>query len=130
MAETRLDILANDYEALTIEDLEGRIIGGIHFEEAEDSDYRHASVDIFLDPSVRGRGLGGEAIGVVAKYLFEELGHHRLTIDPAVENTAAIRAYSKVGFQPVGVMRKYEIGPDGNWHDGLLMELLVEEFSG
>ena len=52
---------------------------------------------------------------------------HRITIDPAAANTAAIRAYEKVGFRPVGVMRSYERGPDGTWHDGLLMELLAGE---
>ena len=34
---------------------------------------------------------------------------------------------AKVGFRPVGVMRRYERGPDGEWHDGLLMELLAED---
>jgi hypothetical protein len=53
-------------------------------------------------------------------------GHHRITIDPAAENAAAIRAYEKVGFRPVGVMRRYERDVDGDgWHDGLLMELLA-----
>src|SRR5215210_7030084 len=32
------------------------------------------------------------------------------------------------GFLQVGVMRRYERGPDGEWHDGLLMDLLAEEF--
>jgi aminoglycoside 6'-N-acetyltransferase len=50
-----------------------------------------------------------------------------VTIDPAAANTRAIAAYAKVGFRPVGVMRKYERGPDGTWHDGLLMDLLREE---
>ena len=48
-------------------------------------------------------------------------------IDPATDNEAAIRAYAKVGFRRVGVMRQYERGPDGSWHDGLLMELLADE---
>ena len=56
-----------------------------------------------------------------------DLGHHRLVIDPAADNAAAIRCYSKVGFRPVGVMRKYERGVDGTWHDGLLMDLLAHE---
>jgi hypothetical protein len=54
-------------------------------------------------------------------------GHHRLTIDPAASNARAIAAYAKVGFRPVGIMRQYERGPDGTWHDGLLMELLRED---
>jgi aminoglycoside 6'-N-acetyltransferase len=55
-------------------------------------------------------------------------GHHRLTIDPAADNQAAIRAYKKIGFISVGVMRSYERGPNGTWHDGLLMEMLADEF--
>jgi aminoglycoside 6'-N-acetyltransferase len=34
-----------------------------------------------------------------------------------------------VGFQPVGVLRRYERGPDGSWHDGLLMDLLPEDLT-
>ena len=63
----------------------------------------------------------------LARHLLAERGHHRITIDPAAANTAAIRTYEKVGFRPVGVMRLYEQGPDGTWHDGLLMELLAGE---
>jgi aminoglycoside 6'-N-acetyltransferase len=32
-----------------------------------------------------------------------------------------------VGFRPVGVMRQYERGGDGRFHDGLLMDLLRGE---
>ena len=48
-------------------------------------------------------------------------------IDPAADNAAAIACYRKVGFRDVGVMRRYEKGPDGIWHDGLLMELVVDD---
>jgi aminoglycoside 6'-N-acetyltransferase len=33
-----------------------------------------------------------------------------------------------VGFRRVGIIRNYERGPDGVWHDGLLMDMLKEEF--
>ncbi len=72
--------------------------------------------------------MGTEAIRLLARHLFGERGHHRLTIDPAADNTAAIRAYEKVGFRSVGIMRNYERGPDGVWRDGLLMDMLREEF--
>jgi aminoglycoside 6'-N-acetyltransferase len=36
--------------------------------------------------------------------------------------------YEKAGFRPVGVMRRYERDAlGGDWHDGLLMELLAGE---
>jgi ribosomal protein S18 acetylase RimI-like enzyme len=43
----------------------------------------------------------------------------------AAVNAAAIRAYEKVGFRTVGVMREYWRSPDGSWRDGLLMDLLA-----
>jgi aminoglycoside 6'-N-acetyltransferase len=45
----------------------------------------------------------------------------------AADNARAIAAYRKVGFRPVGIMRRYERAADGHWRDGLLMELLAEE---
>jgi aminoglycoside 6'-N-acetyltransferase len=65
----------------------------------------------------------------VAAYLFDVRGHHRLTIDPAADNRRAIRAYEKVGFRLVGVMRRYELGADGHFHDGLLMDLLRDDLA-
>ncbi|MGB3682724.1 MAG: GNAT family protein [Rubrobacteraceae bacterium] len=108
--------------------VDGEVVGGIQYGEEDDPMYRHANVDIFLTTSRHGEGLGTEAIRVLARHLFEERHHHRLTIDPAADNVAAIRAYEKVGFRRIGVMREYERGPDGVWHDGLLMDMLREEF--
>lgn len=114
---------------LTIE-VDGVIVGLIQYWEEPEPKYRHAGIDLFLDPAVHGRGVGTEAVRRVVRLLIDELGHHRITIDPAAANTAAIRTYTKVGFRPVGVMRSYERDADGEgWHDGLLMELLAGEES-
>ena len=105
----------------------GQIVGYVQYAEETDPDYRHASVDIFLGDEGRGRGYGPEAIRTLARHLFEDRGHHRLTIDPSAANARAIAAYERVGFRPVGIMRLYERGPDGTFHDGLLMDMLREE---
>ena len=112
---------------LTIE-LDGAVVGMIQFFEEPTPKYRHASIDLFLDPALHGRGLGTEAVRRVVRHLIDERAHHRITIDPATENAAAIRAYEKVGFRPVGVMRRSERDTGGSgWHDGLLMELLADD---
>jgi aminoglycoside 6'-N-acetyltransferase len=116
-----------DSTRLAIE-LDGAVVGMIEFWEELTPKYRHATIDLFLDPAVHGRGLGTEAVRRIVRQLIEERGHHRITIDPATENSVAIRAYEKAGFMPVGVMRRYERDVDGGgWHDGLLMELLADE---
>jgi aminoglycoside 6'-N-acetyltransferase len=110
-------------------ELEGAVVGLAQYHEEEDPMYRHAGIDLFLSEQVHGRGLGTDAVRTLARYLIRERGHHRLVIDPAADNAAAIRTYEKVGFRPVGVMRRYERLPGGEWHDGLLMDLLADEFS-
>jgi RimJ/RimL family protein N-acetyltransferase len=104
--------------------------GMVQYAEENEPDYRHASIDIFLDPDVHGRGVGRDAVRTLARHLVNDRRHHRLVIDPAVDNEAAIRCYAAVGFQPVGVMRNYERDADGaGWHDGLLMDVLAEELT-
>ena len=105
----------------------GKVVGWIQWQAEDDPDYRHASIDVYLDPAVHGRGLGTDAVRTLARHLVVDHGHHRITIDPAADNEAAIHSYTKVGFRPVGVMRRSERGADGTWHDSLLMDLLAEE---
>src|SRR4051812_3729755 len=115
-----------DGMAFTIE-VDGELAGWLGFDEENDPDYRFASVDITLAPAYQDRGIGPEALRAVIDWLVRERGHHRFTIDPAAHNARAIQAYAKVGFRPVGILRRYERGQDGTWHDGLLMDLLAEE---
>jgi aminoglycoside 6'-N-acetyltransferase len=114
---------------MTIE-VDGAIAGLVQFSEELDPKYRHAAIDLFLDPALHGRGIGAEAVRQVVRHLVDERGHHRITIEPAAANVAAIRAYEAVGFRRVGVMRRYERDVDGpGWHDGVLMELVAGDES-
>jgi RimJ/RimL family protein N-acetyltransferase len=108
--------------------VDGAVAGLIQYGEELEPKYRQASIDLFLDPALHGRGIGTEAVRRVVRMLIEERGHHRITIDPAASNHAAVRAYEKVGFKRVGIMHKAERDSDGQgWHDSLLMELIAGE---
>jgi aminoglycoside 6'-N-acetyltransferase len=121
------ELVADDEVTAFAVEVDGEVAGSIQFAEEEDPDYRHAGIDIFLHSRFQGRGLGTDAVRTLARYLLEVRGHHRLTIDPSASNERAIHTYAKIGFRPVGVMRRYERGPDGTFHDGLLMDLLAGE---
>ena len=103
------------------------LAGLIQYSEEDDPMYRHAGIDLFLSDAFQRSGLGTDAVRAMARHLTADRGHHRLVIDPAAGNLAAIRTYEKAGFKPVGVMRQYERLPGGEWHDGLLMDLLSDE---
>jgi aminoglycoside 6'-N-acetyltransferase len=106
--------------------VDGAVAGLIQFTEELEPRYRHAAIDLFVDPVLHNRGIGTEALRRVVRLLVDERDHHRITIDPATENRAAIRSYEKAGFRRVGVMRRSERDVDGpSWHDSLLMELIA-----
>jgi aminoglycoside 6'-N-acetyltransferase len=107
--------------------LDGTVIGYLQWYEETDPMYRHAAVDLFLDPAFHGQGLGTEVVRMACAHLIDDRGFHRLVIDPVVENEVAIACYRKVGFRSVGVLRRYERDRFGVWKDGLLMDLLGEE---
>ncbi len=110
-------------------ELDDRVVGWIQWSAEEEPDYRHATIDIYLDPAVHGRGVGADAVRTLVIHLVRAHGHHRIEIDPAADNIAAIRCYSKVGFRPIGIRRASERGNDGHWHDALLMDLLAEDIA-
>jgi aminoglycoside 6'-N-acetyltransferase len=124
------DLLGGTDSVLLVVEIDGEVAGGIQYHEEDDPMYRHAGIDIYLATRFQDRGAGREAVALLAGFLFEQRGHHRLTIDPAAANERAIRSYASVGFRPVGVLRQYERGTDGRFHDGLLMDLLRGELTG
>jgi aminoglycoside 6'-N-acetyltransferase len=121
------DLIEAQGTTVFVIEVDGEVVGSVQYVEEPAPDYRHASVDVFLNPKHHGRGLGSDAVRTLARHLVHDRGHHRLAIDPAADNVKAIKAYKRVGFREVGVMRRYERGPDGEWHDGMLMDLLASD---
>ena len=103
------DPTIDDQDAFTIL-VDGEIAGWVGWYEEDDPITATAGLDIFVAPAHQGRGIGREALSLVARWLIDERGHHRIIIDPAASNTRAIATYASLGFRPVGVMRRYERG--------------------
>lgn len=117
----------DDGEELLAIEVEGKLAGYIEiFEEDDDPDWRYASLDIYVSPALIGKGYGTESLRLAIDFIAQVRKHHRITIDPSVDNEIAIASYTKLGFEPVGVMKKYWRDGDGKWRDSLLMELIIE----
>jgi aminoglycoside 6'-N-acetyltransferase len=85
-----------DVEAFVVE-ADGQPIGYLQVW----ADVDGGGIDMFLVPEARGRGLGPDAARAVARYLRAERGWRRVTVDPYLWNTAAVRAWERAGFRRV-----------------------------
>jgi aminoglycoside 6'-N-acetyltransferase len=105
-------------------------VGILQVDAVDDPDYESAGIDITVFDGHQDRGLGTDALRTLARFLLGPGGRHRLTIDPALANARSIAACEHAGFRPVGVMRDYERGPDGTWHDNLLLDMIRSDLAG
>ena len=90
----------------------------------------NASADLSVivgDEKDRDQGLGTEAIWVILRYAFEDLGLHRVSLSVFEFNERAITSYEKLGFKEEGRLRQV-IRRDGESHDAILMRILASEW--
>jgi aminoglycoside 6'-N-acetyltransferase len=64
-------------------------------------DCEQGGLDMFLEPSARGRGLGPDAARAMARHLVEERSWAHVTVDPYLWNIPALHAWRKAGFVDV-----------------------------
>lgn len=125
----------NDLESVTDEivgawtlEIAGAIAGLLECHEETEPMYPEVAFDIMLGTRWHGHGYGRRALRLAIDY-FIDRGYHRFSIDPAAANEPAIRCYAAVGFQPVGILRRAERAPSGEWRDSLLMDLLASDLT-
>jgi RimJ/RimL family protein N-acetyltransferase len=91
-------------------------------------DRRHesATIGLILGEAERwGRGHASEAISLISRYAFEELGLGKLTAGCYAENEGSRRAFEKAGFVVEGRRRSQRIAHDGRRTDELQLGLVA-----
>jgi RimJ/RimL family protein N-acetyltransferase len=78
-------------------------------------------------PDDRHQGYGTEAIELLIRYAFEELGLNRVGLSAFDFNGEAISAYEKLGFAVEGRYRQ-AIKRNSGFHDAILMSILKNEW--
>ena len=61
------------------------------------------------DPMVRGRGVGGFTERFVLRYVFEELGLHKLCCEVLSSNPAVVAMHEKFGFHIDGTLPQHRV---------------------
>ena len=84
-----------------IVEADSRPIGYIQYWHTDDDPAQDSGgIDMVLLPSARGQRLGPDAARALVDHLIRERGWRRVTVDPSLDNPAAIRAWARAGFVP------------------------------
>ena len=87
----------------------------------------NAELGYWLYPHARGRGLMRQAVELVRRHAFEDLGLHRLQAGTDISNFASARVLRRAGFRMWGVERAVLARPGGTRSDALNWELLASD---
>ena len=94
---------------------------------AHRSSFQNAYVGYWIDEALAGRGLMPEAVVVLARFAFEELGLHRLQISIIPRNAASRRVPEKLGLRDEGIAVRY-LEINGIWEDHVRYAITAEEW--
>ncbi|HZQ82176.1 MAG TPA: GNAT family protein [Gaiellaceae bacterium] len=109
-----------------IVEVDGERAGAMGFEERS-AQHRIAHLGgLAVHPDFRGRGVADDAARRLQRYLFDELGFHRLELACYGFNERAIRHTERVGFVREGVKRRAYLR-HGEWQDAVQFGLLRED---
>jgi RimJ/RimL family protein N-acetyltransferase len=91
---------------------------------------RSSFLGIFIgDKEYWSKGYGREAITLLLEYAFNLLNLNSVMLGVFSFNERAIQCYKSVGFKEIGRRRQSRL-IGGKYYDGVLMDILAEEFNG
>lgn len=93
-----------------------RFIGKIQISNIIVGVFKSAFVGYSIDESEQGKGYMKEALSLVSKYAFDEMGLHRLEASTLIDNIKSQRVLKACGFKELGINENY-LFINGKWRD-------------
>jgi ribosomal-protein-alanine N-acetyltransferase len=90
--------------------------------------FQNAHVGYWVDEAQAGNGYIPEALVVAARFVFEEVGLHRLQVSIVPGNGPSRRVVEKLDLRCEGLAERY-LEIDGRWEDHLRFALTSEEWA-
>ena len=86
-------------------EVDGEAVGQIYYNDIEErAGARRTELDLWMRAEAHcGRGYGSDALETLCAHLAETLAVTACMVQPSARNPRAIRAYEKVGFQPLAL---------------------------
>ena len=106
MAKLKEEIVSGQSIHLAVADDTDEYLGTISLKEIS-LEHHSAEMAISLRKKAQGHGVATEAIRLLLKKGFNELGLHRICLTVLADNIAAIKLYEKCGFAFEGELRDH-----------------------
>jgi ribosomal-protein-alanine N-acetyltransferase len=111
---------------LIFENATGNLAGGISIGNIRRGVSQSGQIGYWMGARYAGRGMMGEALGLVIPFAFGTLRLHRVEAACIPGNDRSVRVLEKAGFQREGLLRSY-LKINGTWQDHYLYALTAEE---
>lgn len=122
-------VKGNDRESTTlvIEDNHHNKVGMVD-PNSEDRRVGVFTCGLWIKPEFQRKGYATEALNLVLKFYFEQLGYQKFNSGIVSYNTASIKLHEKMGFVYEGRIRR-DVLSEGKYYDTILYGLTIEEYS-
>ncbi|MFD0589040.1 GNAT family N-acetyltransferase [Paenibacillus sp. GCM10027627] len=102
------------------------VIGEVILSEVVRDNLQGCWIGYFLDREHNGKGYMTEAVKLVVRHAFEQLGLHRIEAGVMPHNGASTQVLLKAGFAKEGISRK-NVKINGNWEDHQLLAIIEDD---
>ncbi|MCL5999388.1 MAG: GNAT family N-acetyltransferase [Chloroflexi bacterium] len=116
----------NDVYRLVIESAPGEVVGTLNTMACDRRCGTFKYGIAIFRPHWR-KGYASEAIRLLLRYYFQELGYQKVTVHVYAFNDASLKLHQKLGFQIEGRLRRM-IYTNGAYHDEYVLGLTSDEF--
>lgn len=105
----------------------GTFAGEINLNSIQRGPFQNAYIGYWIDQAQAGHSYVPEAVVVVMRFAFEELGLHRVQISIIPRNSRSRRVVEKLGVRDEGVAVRY-LEINGVWEDHIRFAMTAEEW--
>lgn len=104
---------------------DGRVVGRISLSAIERGPAQSAHLGYWVVQEANGRGVASQAVALMLRLAFGELGLHRVQAGTLLHNLGSQKVLSRNGFERIGVARAF-LKIAGEWQDHVLFQRLAD----
>jgi ribosomal-protein-alanine N-acetyltransferase len=108
--------------------VDGEFAGEVNLSAVQRGPFQSGYVGYWIDEKQAGNGYIAEALVVLMRLGFEELGLHRMQVAIIPRNTASRRVVEKLDLRDEGTARRY-LEINGIWEDHVRYAITTEEWT-